>query len=317
MKRKIKQISILLTVLVILLGGLWYADTFHNRSQGQKALTSWVETQWGSLFKQADGVVKENGDTDTSEVSENELEKGLEKTIEGIQYQSFVKSNTRVEIDREKPSQVVKKYPDYYYKVNVETSINKVKQLNIKDLYQSLAKMEDKVSVIKDNKNRITAAYVRLNQDSITRNYGNQQSFPSNENPLGWPKKNKKVTIPHPEKGDYNGWFWNRSHLIADQLGGQSVADNAITGTRPQNVGARDNQGGMRVPESRAYEYVKNEKKSLLYYVEPIYYEEKDVIPTEVVVTLYNEELFEQYVTLNIANGFVIDYQKGTFVEQK
>lgn len=164
-------------------------------------------------------------------------------------------------------------------------------------------------------KEKPTVTYVKLNTTSITRQYGNQQSFSSN--PYGWTKDNKaEVIISHPEKGDYKGNFWNRSHLVADQLGGASKPINAITGTRTQNVGARDNKGGMRVPEERAYNYIKEMNKELLYFVDVVYYDDSYNIPNEVRVTLFNDEIKEQYVTYNVANGYNIDYVNATYVKK-
>ena len=154
-----------------------------------------------------------------------------------------------------------------------------------------------------------TRATVVLNHTSITRQYGNQQSF--TKNTAGY-TKNEEVFIENPKYPTYEGWFWNRSHLIADSLGGPSEPYNAITGTRPQNVGARDNQGGMRLPESRAYDYIyDNPKKTLLYDVVPLYFDTNDLVPYAVQVTLYNGDIKERYITLNIAYGYQIDYKTG------
>lgn len=147
-----------------------------------------------------------------------------------------------------------------------------------------------------------TVTYVKLNKTSVERQKGNAQQFL--EDPYGWPRKNVKKQI-----GTYNGWFWNRSHLIADQLGGPSNALNSVPGTRTQNVG--NNSGGMRVPESRAFKYVSETGKELLYFVDVVYYDEANKIPNEVRVTLYNEEIFEQYITYNVAQGIEINYKTG------
>ncbi len=38
--------------------------------------------------------------------------------------------------------------------------------------------------------------------------------------PVGWPDENPKVSIETPDGSTYRGRFWNRSHLLADSLGG-------------------------------------------------------------------------------------------------
>jgi len=48
----------------------------------------------------------------------------------------------------------------------------------------------------------------------------------------------------------YNGYFYNRSHLIADSLGGRSYKYNVVTGTRQQNVG-NNGDGGMQSIEKK------------------------------------------------------------------
>lgn len=72
------------------------------------------------------------------------------------------------------------------------------------------------------------------------------------EDPSGWPTVNPIKTIKLYNGRKYKGYFWNRSHLIADSLGGRAKKDNLITGTRMQNVGANDGNGGMAYTERKA-----------------------------------------------------------------
>ena len=201
---------------------------------------------------------------------------------------------------------LVKQYPEYVYQVKIPDS--EISELE--STYKSLTPDKPVYESRKVKKTNVpTRATVVLNHTSITRQYGNQQSF--SKNTAGY-TKNKEVLIENPKYEPYHGWFWNRSHLIADSLGGPSEPYNAITGTRPQNVGARDNQGGMRLPESRAYDYIyANPKKTLLYDVVPLYFDTNDLVPYAVQVTLYNGDIKERYITLNIAYGYQIDYKTG------
>ena len=201
---------------------------------------------------------------------------------------------------------LVEQYPEYIYQVKIPDS--EISELE--STYKSLTPDKPVYKSHKVKKTNVpTRATVVLNQTSITRQYGNQQSF--SKNTAGY-TQNKEIYIENPKYETYKGWFWNRSHLIADSLGGPSEPYNAITGTRPQNVGARDNQGGMRLPESRAYDYIyANPKKRLLYDVIPLYFDTNDLVPYAVQVTLYNGDIKERYITLNIAYGYQINYKTG------
>lgn len=201
---------------------------------------------------------------------------------------------------------LVEKYPEYVYQVDIPDSEGS----ELESKYKSLTPDKPVYESRKVKKTDVpTRATVVLNNTSITRQYGNQQSFAKDT--AGY-TKNKEVIIKNPKYESYKGWFWNRSHLIADSLGGPSEPYNAITGTRTQNVGARDNQGGMRLPEARAYDYIHgNPKKTLLYDVVPLYFDTNDLVPYAVQVTLYNGDVKERYITLNIAYGYQIDYKTG------
>ena len=152
---------------------------------------------------------------------------------------------------------------------------------------------------------------------SVDSHRGNQQKF--NEDPVAWPK-NKKVVIPYLDGEAYRGWFYNRSHLVADSLGGPAIANNAVTATRTQNVGGPSNDGGMRIPEEIAYEFVndlqsKKKEDALLYIAKPIYQQDQ-LIPCAVVVHFENEkhQINRTFIVFNIANGFTLDYRNGKFI---
>lgn len=151
---------------------------------------------------------------------------------------------------------------------------------------------------------------------SVDSHRGNQQKF--NEDPVAWPK-NKKVVIPYVDGEAYRGWFYNRSHLVADSLGGPAIANNAVTATRTQNVGGPSNDGGMRIPEELAYEFVndlqsKKKEDALLYIAKPLYQRDQ-LIPCAVVVHFENEKhhINRTFIVFNIANDFTLNYQNGQF----
>jgi len=84
------------------------------------------------------------------------------------------------------------------------------------------------------------------------------------ENQINLFNENPEVTV-NTTTGVYNGVFYNRSHLIAHRLGGKTDSDNAITGTRMQNVGNRSNTGGMYYIEDEAVDYLTHNRKEYLY----------------------------------------------------
>lgn len=132
----------------------------------------------------------------------------------------------------------------------------------------------------------------------------------SDIDPSGWPSDNLISTIPGITERDYRGYLWNRSHLLADSLGGDYVAENLITGTRTQNVGQRDNQGGMAYCETRARDYLDSHPDGWLYYrVEPVY-EADELIARGVWVDMRSDDgsIDERVYVFNAANGYEIDY---------
>lgn len=105
-----------------------------------------------------------------------------------------------------------------------------------------------------DELSRPTCAYGVLTTESrLQAKQRGRQDI--NVNPTGWPEKNQKVTIKdYKDSGaSYYGWFWNRSHMVADSLGGDPIKENLVTGTRTQNVGlSKDHSGGMAYAETKA-----------------------------------------------------------------
>lgn len=142
--------------------------------------------------------------------------------------------------------------------------------------------------------------------------------------PAGW-GKNRIVQIPAlPDVAGsraYTGWFWNRSHLVADSLGGAASAENLITGTRMQNVGSTqsggEHAGGMAAAEIVARQYLKSHDANAcpLYYAATPQYTGDELIPRTVVVDLAScDGTIDQRMEIsNTATGWVIDYTTGSF----
>lgn len=137
-----------------------------------------------------------------------------------------------------------------------------------------------------------------------------------NVDPAGW-GHNDKATINMGDR-DYNGYFYNRSHLLADSLGGNPIYGNLITGTRTQNVG--DNQGGgMGYAETQVRDWFadgKNASCPVTYEATPTYGENAaEVIPRSVRVDVQScdKTINERVVVPNTAVGFTVNYVNGTY----
>lgn len=136
----------------------------------------------------------------------------------------------------------------------------------------------------------------------------------------GWGHNGKSsITVQFADGKHYKGYFWNRSHLVADSLGGYEAdgtthAENLVTGTREQNVG-ENKGGGMQYFESLVTDYVKaNPDASVWYSVQPIY-EGDELVPRSVWVKVLSSDggLDVQGEVFNAAPGYTIDYATGEF----
>lgn len=146
-------------------------------------------------------------------------------------------------------------------------------------------------------------------------------------NPPGWPSKNKEVTIlalptsTVAGSKNYKGWLFNRSHLIADSLGGDAVNQNLVTGTRTQNVGSAQTQGqysgGMAYTEGVARQYLDSQDGNAcpLYYAATPVYTDNELIPRTVTVDMVSCDgsINTRATVSNTANGFTINYATGAF----
>lgn len=178
-----------------------------------------------------------------------------------------------------------------------------------------------------DNLNRPACAYGEITK-SLYEDEKAQERENINVDPTGWPGNNQKVTIPainHPGSKDYNGWFWNRSHLIADSLGGAATKENLITGTRTQNVGSTQvngqYSGGMAYTERLTREYLTSQLDDScpVYYAAKPVYQDDELIPRSVIVDIQScdKSLNSRVEVSNTANNYVIDYQTGSFVQKE
>lgn len=173
-----------------------------------------------------------------------------------------------------------------------------------------------------DEQGRAGIAMAKLTRQMWEDSAGSRQGKPLD--PPFWPK-NEKVSIRYKlTRKTYNGYLYNRSHSIADSLGGEATytsKNNFTTGTRAQNVGA-DHKGGMRAAEIIVENYWKdnpNSKEVVDYQVTPVYRDEDELIPRGSVVDILSSDgvLNQRLVIINAVEGYVINYHDGTFTERK
>lgn len=235
------------------------------------------------------------------------------------------KSKSAYEAAKEK----VKEFKDKHS--NTETSSNSMgsdyDESKFPDMYEVLGKAEiDKskfsttYSYSHDDLDRTTTAYGLVNYKAVMDSKGWRADFEPNSEPSGWYKgkesNNKKVSVKLPTGKIYNGYFYNRSHLIADSLGGRSYKYNVVTGTRQQNVGNNGN-GGMQYIEKKVVDYVEKTKNNVYYSVEP-YYEGNELVPRYVIVNAKSDDgvINEKVKVFNNASGYEINYADGSFTKK-
>ncbi len=138
-----------------------------------------------------------------------------------------------------------------------------------------------------------------------------------NLEPSGW-GNNGKAHIMLEDGSFYNGYFWNRSHLVAKSLGGDDIIENLVCGTRMQNVGSNKGEGhagGMAYCETKARNWLEEHQDGFVYYVVRPVYEGSELVCRYVVVSMRSSdgELDEEVEVYNAARGYRINYATGEF----
>ena len=165
-----------------------------------------------------------------------------------------------------------------------------------------------------DKYGRTRRAVGNITYKMVKDSVGWREEFPEGSDPSGW-GKNKIVKIKLYTGKSYKGYLFNRSHLIADSLGGRAIKRNLITGTRMQNVGANDGLGGMAYTERKVVNYLyKHHNVSVYYSANPVY-KGKEMLPRSVIVDIKSSDkkLNERVIVYNAAKGFKINYKKGSW----
>lgn len=124
-----------------------------------------------------------------------------------------------------------------------------------------------------------------------------------------WRSKNEKEFRNNKivEQGDYKGYIYNKSHSIAWSLGGDMETHNLTLGTRGQNVGKNDGNGGMAYAETMIRDNINQDhNKSYFYSVKPIY-KGNELVPRGSLQRVYSVH----------DNGKSMDYSVWVFNAQK
>lgn len=165
-----------------------------------------------------------------------------------------------------------------------------------------------------DKLGRPTYVIGNLNYDLISKEKGEDRED-IKVDPIGW-QKNSRVTIKEANGKTYNGYFYNRSHLLADSLGGAATKENLVTGTRTQNTGI-GNTGGMAYTEEKARQFFAKKTDATMIYQATAIYQGDEVVPRYVKVDIKTSDgtIDEQVIVSNTATGFSIDYNTGKYVK--
>lgn len=169
-----------------------------------------------------------------------------------------------------------------------------------------------------DELGRTTTATAVVTWKSIEKSAGTREKFEKGSNPSGWPAKNPKIEISLPNGKKYHGFAWNRSHLIADSLGGRAFRWNVITGTRMQNVGSNDQKGGMQYVEKEVIEHLRFNQDDKVFYRAIPHYVGNELIPrvVEVQVLAESGRLNERVYTYNILPEYKINYMNAELTKE-
>ncbi|WP_434780075.1 DNA/RNA non-specific endonuclease [Streptococcus dysgalactiae subsp. equisimilis] len=190
-----------------------------------------------------------------------------------------------------------------------------------------------------DGYGRSGEAYGIITKDMIDMSAGYREKWESKPEPSGWYSYFFKNTNQRATESDYkhspknvskisnnikasillsngnvrNGYLFDRSHLIADSLGGRPFRNNLITGTRTQNVGNNDRKGGMQYIENKVLDHIKRNPKVHVYYKATPVYQGSELLPRAVLVSALSSDGFidETVRVFNNVAGFNIDYQNG------
>lgn len=173
-----------------------------------------------------------------------------------------------------------------------------------------------------DELGRTMEAYACITTDDYNRELGEErEDFKGDADKIsGW-GYNQKCSVTFPSGKTYNGYFYNRSHLIADSLGGAPARENLVTGTRFQNVGDNSN-GGMGYIEEKVRQWLASapDGASVYYAAKPVY-QGDELVPRSVFVDVLtsdgaiNEHIEVFNVAGDVSGRYEVDYATGEIIQ--
>lgn len=248
----------------------------------------------------------------------------------------------------------LEQYPNYYSiegKSNINTKDFPKLYTTTEKVYKKSGRSTKRVTVSDlqyaalDGYGRSGAAYGIITKDMIAMSAGYREKWESNPEPSGWYTYHFKETGKLATEANYlhskskvkrtsnnsyesivlsngkirNGYLFDRSHLIADSLGGRPFRNNLITGTRTQNVGNNDRKGGMQYIENKVLNYINHNPQVHVYYKAVPIYSGSELLPRAVVVSALSSDgkIDETVRVFNTVNGFTINYQYGGISHDK
>ena len=168
-----------------------------------------------------------------------------------------------------------------------------------------------------DDLGRAHTAYAMITKADYDRELSEDREELSSKasNIPGMKGNNAKIPITWSNGKQYSSYFYNRSHLIADSLGGSPDVENLIAGTRFQNVGY-DGKGGMAYTEVKARDWLSSHDGFIYYCVTPVYNGNELVARSVYVDILSSDGSIDEHVEIFNVSGDVngnvsMDYTTG------
>lgn len=167
----------------------------------------------------------------------------------------------------------------------------------------------------RDSKERAGRVVSKVTYGMVQASAGWRESMDSDCDDIsGWGHQ-AKVSVSLSNGRTYNGYAWNRSHLLADSLGGHADPDNLVTGTRTQNVGnnTQSNPGGMQYTETKALNYLRSHHKGWVYYSATPVFKGNELVCRSVYVDIKSDDgsIDEHVEVFNAMRGCTINYKTG------
>ena len=166
-----------------------------------------------------------------------------------------------------------------------------------------------------DSRGRTQRVVAKVTYKMVEKSAGWRENMPADADTIsGWGKQSLvSVSLSNGKK--YNGYALNRSHLLADCLGGHADKRNLVTGTRTQNVGNNtlSNPGGMQYTENLALNYLRANHDGWVYYKATPVYKGSELVCRSVYVDIKSDDgsIDEHVEVYNAMRGVTVNYKTG------